>query len=572
MTGILNGPTAGDCAEESASPRFLPLLLLLFMGSGCAALIYEIVWFQLLQLVIGSSAISLGVLLGTFMGGMCLGSLLLPRLITAHRHPLRVYAVLEAGIGVLGLLVLFGLPYVARFYVAAVGHGVANILMRGGLCALCLLPPTLLMGATLPAISRWVQTTPRGVSWLGFFYGGNIAGAVFGCLLAGFYLLRVHDMATATSWPPASTSPWRSCRPGTGKPGASAIEKQGGRFGMDEKRRRLFVGVSGNWLVGGLRVGRGSGLDAAVVPVARRHGLHLFHHPGRVPGGTGTWQQSWGVLGTGDGAAAVCAGLLPTVADGRYCLDRVHALRSLPYWPINPVALRQSLVQFPARPGALLLGHPAGDDPVGRQFPARALAAVASPGQDPGRMVGRVYAANTVGAIVGAVGTSVFLIASTGTQHTQQVFILTSAVAASLMFVPSILASRPGPKPEAPDESTTKDQDLAATAAASNWRGANLAWGMAAILVGIALAWSVPPLPWKLVAFGRYLPTYSDDRKLLYLGEGMNASVAVTEMSDGVRNFHISGKVEASTDPQDMRLQRMLGDIPGFFTRISGRC
>ena len=59
--------------------RVLPALLLLFVGSGCAALIYEIVWFQLLQLVIGSSAVSLGVLLGTFMGGMCLGSLLLAR-------------------------------------------------------------------------------------------------------------------------------------------------------------------------------------------------------------------------------------------------------------------------------------------------------------------------------------------------------------------------------------------------------------------------------------------------------------------------------------------------------------
>ena len=59
--------------------RFLPALLLLFVGSGCAALIYEIVWFQLLQLVIGSSAVSMGVLLGTFMGGMCLGSFLLPR-------------------------------------------------------------------------------------------------------------------------------------------------------------------------------------------------------------------------------------------------------------------------------------------------------------------------------------------------------------------------------------------------------------------------------------------------------------------------------------------------------------
>ena len=51
----------------------LGLVLVLFVGSGCAAMIYEVVWLQLLQLVIGSTALSLGVLLGTFMGGMCLG-------------------------------------------------------------------------------------------------------------------------------------------------------------------------------------------------------------------------------------------------------------------------------------------------------------------------------------------------------------------------------------------------------------------------------------------------------------------------------------------------------------------
>ncbi len=90
--------------------RFLPALLLLFVGSGCAALIYEIVWFQLLQLIIGSSAVSIGVLLGTFMGGMCLGS----SCCRAHRAPrsirCEVYAYLEIGIGIVGLLVLFGMP------------------------------------------------------------------------------------------------------------------------------------------------------------------------------------------------------------------------------------------------------------------------------------------------------------------------------------------------------------------------------------------------------------------------------------------------------------------------------
>src|SRR5215470_10746387 len=111
--------------------RFLPMLVVLFIGSGCAALIYEVVWFQLLELVIGSSAVSMGVLLGTFMGGMCLGSLLLPRLISPAAHPLRVYAALEAGIGVLGLLILFGMPLVGGAYTAWAGTGITGILLRG---------------------------------------------------------------------------------------------------------------------------------------------------------------------------------------------------------------------------------------------------------------------------------------------------------------------------------------------------------------------------------------------------------------------------------------------------------
>src|SRR5229473_3489705 len=137
-------------ASLSASRPALPLLLVLFAGSGCAALIYEIVWFQLLQLVIGSSAVSLGVLLGTFMGGMCLGSLALPRLLSARQHPLFVYALLEVGIGIAGIAILFGMPLVDRLYTAVVGYGMPALLLRGAVCMLCLLPPTMLMGATLP--------------------------------------------------------------------------------------------------------------------------------------------------------------------------------------------------------------------------------------------------------------------------------------------------------------------------------------------------------------------------------------------------------------------------------------
>src|SRR5687768_4465586 len=185
-------------SKTSSTDQWLPVLLLLFVGSGCAALIYEIVWFQMLELFVGSSSVSIGVLLGTFMGGMCLGSFLLPRLISRRHHPLKVYALLEIAIGAIGLLLLFVLPLVGHVYTAWGGYGIAGFLLRGLAASVCLLPPTLAMGATLPAVARWVQTTPSGVSWLGFFYAGNIAGAVMGTLLAGFYLLRVFDMSIAT--------------------------------------------------------------------------------------------------------------------------------------------------------------------------------------------------------------------------------------------------------------------------------------------------------------------------------------------------------------------------------------
>src|SRR4030095_5457483 len=121
------------------------LLLLLAFSSGAAALIYEVTWFQLLELVIGSSPISLGILLATFMGGTCLGSLFFPRMISNQRHPLRAYALIETGIAVTAVLAFLLLPLVGDVYLAWGGEGFIGLLLRGCIAAVCLLPPTLLM-------------------------------------------------------------------------------------------------------------------------------------------------------------------------------------------------------------------------------------------------------------------------------------------------------------------------------------------------------------------------------------------------------------------------------------------
>src|SRR5262249_2848071 len=86
-------------------------------------------------------------------------------------------------------------------------------------------------------------------------------------------------------------------------------------------------------------------------------------------------------------------------------------------------------------------------------------------------------------------------------------------------------------------------------------------------LVTATLMWSVPSLPWELVAYGKFEPLKPEAGKMLFVGEGTSASVAVSELrinGADVRRFHISGRVEASSNPYDMRLERMLGHIPAL--------
>jgi spermidine synthase len=518
--------------------RYMPALLLLFVGSGCAALIYEVVWFQLLQLVIGSSAVSLGVLLGTFMGGMCLGSLLLPRFVSAREHPLRVYAYLELGIAAFGLLILFGMPVVANVYIAWAGSGLTGILLRGVAAAICLLPPTMLMGATLPAMSRYVETSPEGVSWLGFFYGGNTGGAVIGSLLAGFYLLRVYDLATTTyaavalnvvvaviAIVVARVAPYEAV-----KAAATKVEPVPGAWAV-------YVAIAL------------SGLTALASEVIWTRSLSLMF------GATVyTFSLILGVFLCGIGiGSSVGSGLARGLERPRIALGWVQMLLcgaiawaaytvalSMPYWPIDPSISTSPWYNFPldlARafwvvlPASILWGA---------SFPL-ALASVAGKGQDPARLVGGVYAANTVGAIVGALGGSLLMVTWLGTQHSQQALIILCGLSALLVLEP--LQS-------GPETGRTR----------SAWAG-TIPIVVAAVCAAL-LARNVPEIPKLLVAYGRYAATRAtQSMEIIYMGEGWNASVAVSRLPGGVLNYHNAGKVQASSEPQDMRLQRMLGHL-----------
>jgi spermidine synthase len=531
-------PNAAPTAALAVPSRFLAILPLLFVGSGCAALIYEIVWFQLVQLVIGSSAVSLGVLLGTFMGGMCLGSLLLPRFVSSRAHPLRVYAMLEAGIGVLGVLVLFGLPALGNLYASVSAGGLVGILLRGVFCAVCLLVPTMLMGATLPAIARWMEATPAGVSWLGYFYGANILGAVIGCVLAGFYLLRVFDMATATYVAVAINAivaivglvlSSRSPHTVAAEVTTSSV--------VPVKARLVYVTIalSGVTAIGAevvwtrlLSLMLGAtvytfSLILAVVLVGLGVGSSAGAYLARIA------RRPRALLGW-------CQLLLPL------CIGWTAYMiaRSLPFWPINPTLSTSPWIAFQfdvmrcawtILPGTVLWGA---------SFPL-AIAAAASHGEDAGRLVGRVYAANTVGGIIGAVGFSIVAIPLLGTQGSQRLMIAIAAVSGLIMLI----------------------SELRAPAEAGRGHPLLLRWPVLAAmaLAAVVLGRSVAAVPPGLIGYGRFLATYATLPTFLFTGEGMNSSIAVSELASGYRNFHVSGKVEASSEPQDMRLQRLLGHL-----------
>ena len=548
--------------------RTLPWLVALFVGSGCAALIYEIVWFQLLQLVIGSSAVSLGVLLGTFMGGMCLGSLALPRLVSARRHPLRVYAWLELLIGLIGLAVLVMLPSIGRLYAAYAGHGASAVLLRGLVAAVCLLPPTVLMGATLPAVARWVEATPRGVAWLGFFYGGNIAGAVAGCLLAGFYLLRVYDMQVATyvavviNVAVAALAYGISVR--TPLAAVAANVPPDATISSSEKPAPaawtiyLAIGLSGFCALGAEVIWTrllSLLLGGTVYTFSLILAVFLV--------GLGLGSSGGSLLAKGTQRPRVALGICQFLLAAAVAWAAWQLSRSLPYWPIDVSLARDpwhvlqlDLVRcaWVLLPSAVLWGA---------SFPL-ALASVADAQHDPGRLVGRVYAANTVGAIAGALAFSILVVRWAGTQDAQRLLVLFSSVAGLLAVIPAVWTRTDGGAREGEArEGEAREGEAPAEPSPRPLVGA-LAL-LVAVGVAAVLAWTVPPTSSDLIAYGRNAASQAGDAKeVIYQGEGMNSSVAVTLLDSGVRNFHVSGKIEASSEPQDMRLQRMLGHIPAL--------
>jgi spermidine synthase len=359
---------------------------------------------------------------------------------------------------------------------------------------------------------------------------------VGGCLLAGFYLLRVHDMYfaghvaaginLAVALAALAASPFAV-------ESLSQLATTGNKTGVETGAREIYavIAISGLCALGAEVIWtRLLSLMMGATVYAFSIILAVFL------AGLG--------LGSGLGSYVAPKSRSPRVALGVCQLILAFAVtataylvaKNLPYWKMEnsadprltfrgdlwramTVALLPALfwgATFPLSLAAFTRMH--------RKTP-RGLDRA-----DAARLAGSVYAANTFGAILGALGFSMILIPSLGTQNSERVLTLL-CVMASLIALPRL----------------------------------HSAVGFAFVIItGGLLAWVVPPFPWQVFAYGRELTISYKDSQPLYVGEGRNASIAITQIPDGTRFFHISGKVEASTLPQDMRLQRMLGHLPAL--------
>ena len=182
---------------DRSSRRFaLSGLLVCFFFSGAAGLIYQVAWSKALGLIFGHTAYAVATVLAVFMGGLAAGSAWLGRWGERSDRPLALYGWIEIGVALSGAVSLAGLAGVRAVYIEAYplasGHSATLLALRFVGAALVLFLPTFLMGATLPVLVRGLARDSAELGTrLARLYSVNTAGAVAGTLTAGFLFLPI---------------------------------------------------------------------------------------------------------------------------------------------------------------------------------------------------------------------------------------------------------------------------------------------------------------------------------------------------------------------------------------------
>jgi spermidine synthase len=512
------------------------ILFSAFLLTGGTSLVFEVVWTRLLLLSLGATAVAVGAVLGAFMGGMAIGSVLAGKRFAARIDPVLAYALIEGWAGLYGLAT----PHLLRMVESpsAVTQFCAAIAL--------LMPATVGMGASLPILTRALG---RDSSWtavaVGRLYAANTAGAVLGPLVAVFWLFPAHGLLRTLHV--ASAVDILVC------------------LGVIAMRRRLFPAWepppqeqaaadrpsgSDGLLLLSLSV---SGAAAMVYEVAWSRTLSLVF-ASSVYGVTLMLSTYLAGLASGSALASfflrrhgrpishqVVAWLLAGAAAGSYLslplADRlpgwfVFLYRSLPSHAAVLFLIQTCVAATLMLPAAMCLGA---------LLPA--AAGVAAPiRSEVGRKIARLYTANLIGSAAGAVLASAVLLGNCGVSLS--VRLASAAALATALAV------------------TVKTRGVLVM------RSVVLATGVILVLAltpsGAAIA--------KGVGFYAHLPAYDkydsagirrliESHRLLFYRDGPTATVAVHEVGE-YRLLKINGKTDASNGPGDMQTQLLLADLP----------
>lgn len=536
----------------SAPRRLLAGVVACFFLSGATGLVYEVLWIRMLGLVFGHTVFAVTTVLTAFMAGLGLGSWIFGRLADRQPRPLRLYGLLEIGIGAFCLLVPWLLPLIEIVYRAlarALGLSfLAFSLAQFALVLLIFLPPTTLMGATLPILSRVFATDAGAVGRrVGLLYALNTLGAVVGTALAGYVLLPALGMR-ATLWlaaavnlmvgaaivladrhlagvaGPPSPSPTAADVPVA--PAASLIALGLAVAGAASMIYEVAWTRALSLVIGSSTYAFTAMLLAFLLGLAL--GSALFS---RLFGTRALGPAAFGAVQVGVAVAAL--GILPLFERLPDIVIRALAVSLSPAFVlVVEVALAVATMLAPT----LLIGA---GFPCAVQAAARGTTRV-------GVDVGRLYALNTLGAIAGTIVAGFALVPLVGAQGAVKV-----AVALNLLLGLAML--------------------VAGRHAVPRTRWPVVAVLGVAVVIGIVKmpAWNPAVMAAGAAVYARQYSRFAGqgglarataESELLFYRDGLTATVSVHR--EGPTTFlRVNGKTDASNGV-DMHMQLMLGHLP----------
>ncbi|MDQ3250048.1 MAG: fused MFS/spermidine synthase, partial [Chloroflexota bacterium] len=526
-------------------------ILTLFLLSGSAALIYQIVWVRQATLVFGVSIYAYSTVLAAFMGGAALGSYALGNWADRVKSPLRSFALLQICIALLGALapsaLLALMPTYAALARTVAADPVSITAVRTFFSILVLAPPTFLIGATLPLMARAFTRQPGRVgSDVGQLYAADTLGAAVGCALAGLVLLRLLGtqatvfVAVALN-AIAAVGAWLLARRPSPQQDASFTQKkppsrpaQSAKLRPQNPTRLEQIGpgfVLAAYTLSGFAALGYEIVWARILTVFTLDAVFSFaimlttFLTGLTLGGwLGAWWTRRQRVTTAHFANV-------QIAIGLATLLTLFIFAWLP----NRVTLETTLGGYSVINGILfefLLGFLTLLLPttlLGLLFPLVTSIYTGESTAAVGAGVGRIYAWNTAGAVLGSLIVGFGLIPLLGLQ----------ATAASLSVLNLIIG-------------------VVASWLPTAHAGSSRLIPQGGLALGIALILLLP---------ARYYLGFRQGAtdQMVYYGEGAETTVAVFDVK--AENFKVSfvnGRIEVPTDPLSMRAFRLLGHLPAL--------